>query len=799
MNRPAWLQICVLMLLALTPRLHAQPPGIGYIYPPGGKAGTTVDVRLAGPDWTPDVRFFLHEPRVKLEVAGPPGKILFPEPPYWIGLKSKITDPPSMREVSAKLVIPADIPAGPIRWRVTNANGASNAGIFIVSHDNELIENETRQGPQEFTVPATISGRLRLIEEVDQYRFRCEKAGLISCELAMRRLGTNFNGVIEVHDSQGRLVAECVDTDGSDPALTFAGQKDQTYTISIRDMDHRGFRSVTYRLSVFAGPRVLAALPAAGKRGETRDVEFVGIGVASGQPKLESVVRKVTFPNTGDRQSFNFQLETAAGKSNAFTLFLSNLPETVVPVAKSDAMVLVAPQAVTGRLHKRDGKARFRLEGKKGESFLINAEARKFGSPLDVAVAVVAPDGKELASNDDIPGTTDAQLSVKLPADGAYDIVLTDAAGVHPSPASIYRLSVERQHDDFSLTTLPVLSVPIGEKANLTIAVSRENGFKEPIQVRLIGLPKGVSAGEKLIIAPAAKSLVIPLTCDKDAAAGPAFVTIEGSAKIGDATVTRIATVPLMGDLTMRDPSAHRHSAVLLSTTLKSPVVVTAIEGDGTRRVHRGATHLAELVIERKDGFKGAIVLDAAGTQSRHSQGIRGPAFPVPTGADKVYYPVFLPEDVESTTTRRLALTALTQVPDGTGKLHYVLSAMKGQITMSIEGALLKLSHQAEELAIPAGQSFVVPLRLGRSAKLQVPTRVELIVPEAFAGLIGAEPLTLSAKQDAAEWKITTKADTRLQGRIVLHARATAMRDGFPVISETAIEVEILRSAASVP
>ncbi len=797
MYRRACQRICMLILLVAAPRLQAQPPGIGYIYPPGGKAGTTVDVRLAGPDWTPDVRFLVHEPRVKLEIAGPPGKILFHEPPYWIGLKSKITDPPTMREVSAKLVIPADLPAGPIRWRVTNANGASSAGIFIVSHDIELLENEARQGPQEFTLPATISGRLRLIEEVDQYRFRCDKAGLISCELAMRRLGTNFNGVIEVHDAQGRLVAECVDTDGSDAALTFAGQKDQSYTISVRDMDHRGFRSLTYRLSVFAGPRVLAALPATGKRGETRDIEFVGIGVASGQAKLESVVRKVTFPNSADRPSFDYRLETAAGKSNAFPLFLSELPETVAPVANGAPMVLSVPQAVTGRLHKRDGKARFRFDGKKGDSFRINAEARKFGSALDVALAVIGPDGKELASSDDIPGTTDAQLSIKLLVDGAYDIVLTDAAGMAPSPASIYRLSLERQVEDFRLSTLPVLGVPIGDKANLIVTVTREAGFKESIQVRVTGLPAGVTVPEKLVVAATAVSLVIPFTCTKEAAAGAAFVTIEGSAKVGDATVTRVATVPLTGDLTMRDPTAHRHTAVLLATTIKSPIVVTAIEGDGTRRVHRGATHLAELVIERKDGFKGAIVLDAAGTQSRHSQGIRGPAFPVPIGADKVFYPVFLPEDVESTTTRRLALTALAQVPDGTGKLHYVLSAMKGQITMSIEGALLKLSHQADELAVSAGQPFVVPLRLGRSAKLPVATRVELIVPEQLAGLINAEPLTLSAKQEAADWKITTRADARLQGRFVLHARATAQRDGHPVISETTIEVEFLRAGSA--
>jgi hypothetical protein len=229
------------------------------------------------------------------------------------------------------------------------------------------------------------------------------------------------------------------------------------------------------------------------------------------------------------------------------------------------------------------------------------------------------------------------------------------------------------------------------------------------------------------------------------------------------------------------------------------PFSVKCIEGDGTRRVHRGATHLAELVVERKDGFAGPIVLDAAATQSRHSQGVRGPAFTIPPGTDKLYYPVFVPEHVETTTTRRLALMAMAQVPDGAGKPHYVLAPMKGQITMIIEGALLKLAHEAEDLEVPAGESFIVPIRLVRSIKLSALARVELILPEELAGLIHAESLNLSAKQTVADWKITTRADARLRGRFVLQARATAMRDGHPVISETAIEVEFLPAAVTRP
>src|SRR5258707_10260563 len=87
-------------------------PEAGYIFPAGGKAGATIDVRLAGYDWTPDMEFFVHDKRVRLTPTGPLGPILIPGPPYWFGAKGRLPSNPLPRELPAKLVIPADIPSG---------------------------------------------------------------------------------------------------------------------------------------------------------------------------------------------------------------------------------------------------------------------------------------------------------------------------------------------------------------------------------------------------------------------------------------------------------------------------------------------------------------------------------------------------------------------------------------------------------------------------------------------------------------------------------------------------------------
>jgi hypothetical protein len=117
--------LLTLSLMAQVTPSVPKAPEAGYIYPAGGKAGTTVNVQLAGFDWTPDLQFFFSDPRIKLELLGPPGPVLVAPPPYWFGPKAYITALPMPREIPARLTLPADLPPGPVRWQMANANGGS--------------------------------------------------------------------------------------------------------------------------------------------------------------------------------------------------------------------------------------------------------------------------------------------------------------------------------------------------------------------------------------------------------------------------------------------------------------------------------------------------------------------------------------------------------------------------------------------------------------------------------------------------------------------------------------------------
>ena len=69
------------LLFACGMPAHAQTaPTVGYVFPAAAAPGTTVDVRLGGYDWTPDMQFFIHDQRIEMEILGPPGPIIVPEP-----------------------------------------------------------------------------------------------------------------------------------------------------------------------------------------------------------------------------------------------------------------------------------------------------------------------------------------------------------------------------------------------------------------------------------------------------------------------------------------------------------------------------------------------------------------------------------------------------------------------------------------------------------------------------------------------------------------------------------------------
>ncbi|MFN0052252.1 MAG: PPC domain-containing protein [Planctomycetales bacterium] len=766
---PSLLLLCGRVCLAQT------APEIGFIHPAGGQAGKTVDVILGGYDWTPDMQLFVHDPQIRLELVGPPSPVLVPDPPYWFGAKGRGPAWPLPREFPARLTIPADVSPGLVRWQVANANGASPVGLFQVGTVPEVLEQGTRQGAQSLPpLPVTVSGQIRRIEEIDRYEFSVPKPGPVTIELVARQLGSPLHGMLQVRQPDGKVLVDAADTEGGDFTVTFAAQADAKYLLSLHDLDYAGDRSYIYRLTLTAGPQVLAAYPAAGKRGETRPVEFVGIGVASGGTQLESVTRDVTFPATPGETSFRYRLETPAGAARPWTLLLSDWTEQVEPEA-GELPTLPAPGAITGTIETRFGSDRYPVMLRKDEKWKFAAQARTIGSPLDLDLSLQGPDGKELATSDDAGGTTDAAIPFLVLADGVYQVVVTDRSGKSGLRSASYRLVAEPQREEFSLTLPALAGIPLGGQVKLAAKLQRDGGFQGPVTLTLAGLPEGVTAPAELKFPEKGADLAIDLNCAASAPAAAALCTVTATAKLGDQMVSRPA------------------GQILLATVMKPRCKIIPEGLDDVRKVHRGSTYLAPLIVERLEGYQGEVVLEMTAKQQRHRQGLASADMTVPAGTTRTLYPIFVPEWMETTKTSRMILNGVVRVPDPKGQLRTLINRMELRIGILPEGALMKLGHLAGDATISPGGELRIPLTLSRSPEFREAVRIELVPEGADAAWVSAEPTTLAFEQGDPALLVRVAADPRALGEKSLKIRATALKEGrWPVTSETTLELNVV-------
>jgi hypothetical protein len=450
------------------------------------------------------------------------------------------------------------------------------------------------------------------------------------------------------------------------------------------------------------------------------------------------------------------------------------------------------PGAITGTLDKPHSEAKFAVQGKKGDRWSIVVEARRIGSPLDVTLRVLGPDGKQLAMNDDLPGTTDAGLEFTVPVDGVYQVVVGDVSGA-TSRASVFRLAIHTPADGFTLH-VPVqkLSVPPGAKTPLLVKATRTGNFKGAITLTLAGLPAGVSAPPALVIPPEKVELAITLDSAADAAVTASLVTITGTADVGGKPTTRVALAPAAGNLAVRSPEEGETSSVLVVMTMKPRVKGAPVDKDTGRKVPRGSTHPADITLERLEGFTGEIVLRQSARQSYQVQGIAGRDIVVAPGVTKVAFPCFMPEWLETSRTSRMGISSEVKVADPKGNVRHLIAPIDGFVTMTMEGALLKLSHTEDDFLAKAGEALVVHVRLARSPRLTEPVKLELMAAE-FGDAVKAEAVMLQPGQVEADFKIMlTAAAEKFAGERAFGIRATAVQPGnLPVVSETAVRVTI--------
>ena len=697
------------------------PPEIGYVYPAGGRAGETRDVVLGGYDWTPDIEILPHDPGVALVVTGAPTRVLIPEPPHLFGYKARANDRPCPREFPARLALPADLPPGLHRFQVANANGASPPGVFHLSRYESFVEDRDRDGPQLLpALPVVIDGQIGRTAEIDRYGFTVRESGPVSIELVARRLLSPLHALLKVTDSHDTVVLDVADTAGRDLSVSFLGKEGETYTLAIHDIDYAGDRSSVYRIELATGP-------------------------------LDMPIP------------------------------LSDIPETVAPEGTADISLAAPPVAVRGAL-AGDQRSRSVVVDLPAGSWRVSAKSTSASHPLDLDLAILAPDGRELLFADDAAGSVDPVATVAVATAGPHRIVVGGRAlGSSAFGPAAWRLVIEPDSESFQPgpALAAQLAVPLGGTAKLTIPIVRTGGFAGAVGIGFRGLPDGVTAAEGAIAAGAAEGTV-ELVCGADAG-----------------TAARLATLVLSGTTSAGRALTHE-KPIAVAVTMKPRVKIVPDGLDDVRKVHRGTTFRGPLTIHRLEGFEGEVRLQPTAKQQRHRQGMDGEEIVVPAGATHGEYPVFVPEWMETTRTSRFIVNGAVEVTDPRGAKRTLLERQELRLGMLPEGAIMKLSAPVE-IRLKRGATATIELGLVRGAEFRTaafagPVRVELVresLPRAWreGNLVTLEPVVIENDgTEQAQATLTLADDPRIAGEGAITIRATALEEGrWPVVSEATV------------
>src|SRR5262249_2897765 len=158
----------------------------------------------------------------------------------------------------------------------------------------------------------------------------------------------------------------------------------------------------------------------------------------------------------------------------------------------------------------------------------------------------------------------------------------------------IYRLTVAPASvkPDYRLVlAADTLTLPRNGKAKIKVTIERGNGFKEPVELTVDGLPAGIKAA-KNTLAPNQNLVEIPLAAGPDTSIDAFRATVRGTG-----TASHVATFPGGSGIPDTD-------SVLVAVTIPTPFEVKA--DYRLSQAPRGTVYLKSYRVDRK-GFAGPV------------------------------------------------------------------------------------------------------------------------------------------------------------------------------------------------
>lgn len=561
---------------------HGLPPRINDVFPMGGKAGTTFELRIAGRDLAGIDGLHFSFTGARVEALGSAAVEAQPK-------KKKGNQPAKLQGQRFKVTLPADAPLGIQDVRVVGKGGISNARAFVVGDLDEVNEqepNDDTDKAQKIPLNCVVNGVIQTPTDVDYYAFTGKAGQRVVCSCLASSIDSKLLAAIEIYDRNGTSYGLGRNYSGNDALLDVTLPSDGEYLVRVFGFTYtQGGADYFYRLKVSTAPWIDAVLPPVVEPGKETEVTVYGRNLPGGVPDpacvvagrtLEKTRMKVTAP--GDPlavqrlafaghvppigsllDGFTLRLKNGSGSSNPYLLTYARAP-VVVDNGANDTQAMAqsvsVPCEIAGRIEKKNDVDWYSFPAKKGEVVAIEAMGDRLGSPVDLYFQVVSAKGNVIVELDDTPETMTPYFSARTddppryrfvpPADGVYYLkVSSRAAFTDAGPRHLYTVRIGPDAPDFHVVAMPPST--LGPDAALVgrhgsyafnLMVWRLGGFTGDITLTGTKLPPGLSVRPQLL-ANAQKQAVLVVNAAADAApfAGP--ITVTGAAEIGGKKVTR--------------------------------------------------------------------------------------------------------------------------------------------------------------------------------------------------------------------------------------------------------------------
>ena len=218
------------------------------------------------------------------------------------------------------------------------------------------------------------------------------------------------------------------------------------------------------------------------------------------------------------REDFVYRIDAVRGtwRRPALARPCPDLPEYCEHAAAAQKVVKL-PLLISGTVSKPGEVKKFCFRAEKNQQIAAEVFARRLGSPLDSLLKILGPDGKVVACNDDFPRPNfglnmqhvDSFLCFKAPASGVYQAVLSDTAGAGGEDYGFF-LRLDRPRPDFRVYVVPsAVPVSMDHGADqVTVVAERMDGFKGEIFFELKDAANITIAGINSIPPGAAESII---------------------------------------------------------------------------------------------------------------------------------------------------------------------------------------------------------------------------------------------------------------------------------------------------